>query len=565
MAKFRRNATYETLIAMIGFGLFIGFVFPFVVEPFVTWKPEMKKYFVMLCLGAGLLVGLNNFVIAYQGVVRRLKEMLLLTNKRCFRDRDMTFRLPVNSRDLLGTTAQGFNENIVLMHNLLISIKKAVTETTRAANLIDESINLSAEVNAGYEEKVRDLTLLAEELESTMADIHSQLEVLTSGTQESSSAIIEQLTTINEIDRKADRLMDNVQEITSAMDEIQTSMTSVTDSTGKMSSSSDRTRELIHSMEELVQKIQQMVGDATDTTGIMVEESSMGIDQSRQLARAMTEIDEGSTHLHNVFGELLQNAESIGQIISVMEEIGDQIGLLALNASIIAAQAGEEGKSFSVVASEVRELSDRTSASARDVSLILDKIQSGIRSAHSSLSDNRETISKGVTLAEESEQALQKITGTMSASRLSIKAIDQHIQEHITHYREAAEAMETLAGQAHMIHAASQEQQAAISQIGRVSNELREISSAVKGSLSEQRGVSEQITKSTEKISGLVEEVDSISRRHAQQLEQIRDTLIGISTLSTRGKRAVEELQEKRELAHIAIGGLNEASERFTV
>ena len=98
--KFKRHYSIEAFISMIAFGLVIGIIFPIVVNPFVEWIPGMKKYFIILCLVAGLLVGANSFAIAWAVLLRRVKAMADSLSETAIREGDLTFRIPEVSGDL---------------------------------------------------------------------------------------------------------------------------------------------------------------------------------------------------------------------------------------------------------------------------------------------------------------------------------------------------------------------------------------------------------------------------------------------------------------------------------
>jgi methyl-accepting chemotaxis protein len=561
----KRSFVLETFIAMTGFGLLIGVVFVFAVEPFVEWVPGMKKYFVIMCLGAGLLVGLHSFGIAYWGLVRRVRSTARILNERCIRDGDLTFRLPIESRDSLGLVRTSINDNIAHTHGMVETVKKAVEDTDGVMSLMDSGINSMGEVNDSYEDRFKALSDQVSELERSMSEINDQMGTLSSSSQDTASAVLEQQATIGEIDQMADRMKGLVQETGSSLDEMKATMEMVTGSASEMSTSADRSKAIIDMMGNVVSGIRELVGNASNSAVRMMAESEEGIREVKQLTNAMTEIDKNSASLTATFENLNQAADSIGQIISVMEEIGDQTGLLALNASIIAAQAGDEGRAFAVVASEIRELSDRTTSSARDVTNILDGIQSGIRSAHNALTGSRETILQGVNVSHAAEQGLSRIVETMAESQQNIDSIDDQISNHVGHYQEAAEAMETLSGQVHLVHGATVEQLTGIDHIGKASGDLNKISSSIKGSLDEQGKVSNQISQATEKVTQLVGKIGEISGTHATRVDEIRDTMIQISTFLTRGRGSMDNLQENRQTAQKALKALTDSTRKFTV
>ncbi|MGF1874385.1 methyl-accepting chemotaxis protein [Photobacterium frigidiphilum] len=169
----------------------------------------------------------------------------------------------------------------------------------------------------------------------------------------------------------------------------------------------------------------EMTAAAAQASTNACDEGQHVIGQNRDaITMLANQVQEAATVIH----ELESNAQGINQILSTIQGIAEQTNLLALNAAIEAARAGEQGRGFAVVADEVRVLSKRTHDSTEEIRSMIDTLQRNTHQAVNSMKASTDLADKSVGYAEEANQSLCKITDAIT-----------EISDMATHIASAAE------------------------------------------------------------------------------------------------------------------------------
>lgn len=175
--------------------------------------------------------------------------------------------------------------------------------------------------------------------------------------------------------------------------------------------------------------------------------------------------------------ELGQRSIQIGQILSVIKDIADQTNLLALNAAIEAARAGEQGRGFAVVADEVRKLAERTTSATAEISTMVGAIQHGTQQAVETMRHSSDNVREGVALANEAGRALKDIN-------LSVEQVVHMIGQIADSTRTQSEASDSLTATVDEIARMAQENSLAIEQAVTASRDMSSRSHGLQGIIS---------------------------------------------------------------------------------
>ena len=240
-------------------------------------------------------------------------------------------------------------------------------------------------------------------------------------------------------------IVSNAEQVASAADQLLRASEEVAD---RAAQQSDAASSMAASVEEMAVSIDQVKENATEAHNISEESdaiSQQGASVIHNAANEMRKISEAVQASSQIVEELGRQSDQITSIVNTIKEIADQTNLLALNAAIEAARAGEQGRGFAVVADEVRKLAERTGLSTTEITDMVAKIQSGTRNAVSSMQAGVEQVGSGVELANRAGDSINLIRDGAQRVTEVVNGISESIAEQSMASNEIAQKLETIA------------------------------------------------------------------------------------------------------------------------
>ena len=245
-------------------------------------------------------------------------------------------------------------------------------------------------------------------------------------------------------------------------------------------SQSDATTSMAAAVEEVTTSIGHVADSSQETHNIAHksgELSSQGGEVVQGAAMEMSKIADSVNQSSQFIQQLGEHSNHISAIVNVIKEIADQTNLLALNAAIEAARAGEQGRGFAVVADEVRKLAERTARSTMEITTMIGSIQSGTQQAVASMQEGRARVTEGVAMANRAGESMSQISDGANRVITAVSDISSALREQSAASNQVAQKVEIIA---HM----TEENSVAANEIAGEAQQLESLAGALENAVS---------------------------------------------------------------------------------
>ncbi len=294
---------------------------------------------------------------------------------------------------------------------------------------------------------------------------------------------IDQKSVLYDLGGDINRMIDELKEILIKVREVvnatASSAVQISSSTEEMAAGAQeqnqQVNEITYSIEKMTKSILNM-SDNISEVAEMSKQSSMaaelGANKTADTKKGMDKIVESSENAASIIATLANKTDQIGEITSVIDEIADQTNLLALNAAIEAARAGEQGRGFAVVADEVRKLAERTTKATKEIADTIKSIQAEVREADKSMANTKISVNEGKKFTEEIDNLLKEIYKSARNVSELINSIVSASQEQSISAEEISKSIEN-------ITSVTQQSAASTSQIAHSTNNLTQLTESL--------------------------------------------------------------------------------------
>lgn len=457
---------------------------------------------------------------------------------------DLTQELPIRSGDEVGQLSRSFNRFMRRQRDMVGKICGVTGELAEATGMIQE---VTRAVGSGAQEQRVALRRTETELNGIVEDIQgiaASTQDLVDVSRQCTSATMELGATIEEIAEQMEFLFTSVETVSSSSQEMSAASGEIDGNVQQLVVLTQQTAQAIATLDQRLAGIERSAEQTGELAERAAHDAQTGMTAVNSSVEGVAALNEVIGRAGSVIRDLGSKSQAIGQILNVIDNVADQTSLLALNATIIAAQAGVHGRGFAVVADEIRELAERTAVSTKEIAGIIRNLQDAAGEAVSVMETGQRRAKEEVARARSAGEALAQIRTSTESARSNVAGIVRAAHDQAVDSRQITAAVQEVTQMLTQIATAVQQLGSGIRQSAQASERMREIAGRVKSSTEEQAAGSRHIAESMETLRMMVGRIDEATHDQSRRSRQAVTAMAGVHQLADRTAERTDQLDQ---------------------
>ena len=530
-------STEKEFQRLVGFAVFLG----------------IGSIFGVIVIGTILWLALRRSMINPLKVLERAAQSMS--------EGDLTFGTEIKSRDEIGRLDNSIKDSLYTLSSILRRVQEVAERITDASDEVGMDSDKILEGTMLESEAVEEISSSLEQLNANIAEVAESTENMATSIQDTAASMEELANTISSIKETTHEVSSEVDNTSTSIEEMSATIKEVAGSAVHLGMVSE---ESLASVEEIIATVKDVESRAKEsarlTHRVSEDATNLGVTSINETIQGMDRIKTSVTKAATVIERLGGRSEEIGNILNVINEITDQTTLLALNAAILAAQAGEHGKGFSVVAGEIKDLAERTALSTQEIDGLIRNVRQEVAEAVTSMDDGVEAVEEGMQLSNNAATALEKILESARQASAMSTAIERTTSEQVRTAQYVTEAIERMRQMVKDVERATKEQETGVRLIIEATDRIREASHRADSATEQQASGSHLISNAIDHISEMSQQISKSiheqmtgSRQIWASVEKIKDIPSSNREIAFRISKALKELSRDSSLVDMEM------------
>jgi methyl-accepting chemotaxis protein len=530
-------------------------------------ESRMSMRFIMVMTAAALVLFILMTALAWfmlkRLVVSRIRSLEVAAAR--LSEGDLSFDVEQERGDEIGRLSRSFKESFRSIGKVFLWISDPSDKIAKVTDDITVESKHVIKDSDTDREAITTISAAVEELSSAASKISDNTESLASSVEETSVSMDEMVSSVSHVNDHMHELAEAVESTSSSIQEMSATIKQVAINAEELATASQETLSAISEITSTIREVELTARESARLSERATSDAAtLGMASVEKTIGGMERIKASVERTAEFIQRLGGRSDEIGTILTVIDEVTDQTTLLALNAAILAAQAGEHGKGFSVVADEIKDLAERTAFSTQEIGTLIQSVQQEVKHSVEAMQDGLRSVEEGFSVTKEAESALRKILdGSKQTSEMAV-SIERSTSEQSRAAKFVAEAMERVRNMTDQIAKSTMEQSKGILLIMKATEKMRDISRLALKATEEQTSSSRQISQAMDLVSEKSQQISHSLSYHKAGTRQILSTVDTLKKIPLEKRDHAFKISNTIEELHRDAQLLRAEIDRFT-
>ena len=452
---------------------------------------------------------------------------------------DVAYQIDIDSTDEIGEMADSYGQMQTYLGEM-VSAAQQIADGDLTARVEPRGAN-DALGNA-FQSMIANLVDLIGTTSGTANKMVMAKDELAGSAEQAATATQEVAKTTGQVAEGTSQQAQSVQDIHQNVEQLLIAIGQVADGAEEQSKSTEEAGVVGNQVATAAESLASAAQTAAEHAGEAAQSAENGAKMVDDTIAGIGRIKESIDHASEEISQLGERSQEIGKIVAVIEDIAAQTNLLALNAAIEAARAGEQGRGFAVVADEVRQLAERVASATKEIATLIGGVQDGVDASVKAMEEGATEMDSGSQVAAQAGEALAQILSAAQSVAEQIRSMADNSDG----LRESgSEMIQLLDGIRDVVERAT----AATAEMQATANTVNEAVESIASVAESNSSATEQVSAAAEEMTAQVEEVSAATNEFGSMAEDLQSQVSRFRLSDMDSSPAADDEEQEEPLA----------------